>query len=134
MRVAAYPLSVFHFPVTWALAWLFRVSQAASTAGVMMSNPLSIVPIFVFTTSVGLMVTPGGTDSAMMHPVLLAEDPAMWSKLNLHDITIVVVGSSVVGLISGAITYVLGLRWIAAWRRDRVAYRKSGDTMDMGNG
>ena len=122
--VSVYPLSVLQLPLAWGLAWLFRVSQVSAAAGVMISNPLTIAPIFVFTTTVGLMVTPGGENSAMMQPLALIENPEVRASLGAHDITIIVVGATLVGLIAAALTYWLGLRWIAAWRVRRLAYRK----------
>lgn len=122
--VSVYPLSVLQLPLAWGLAWLFRVSQVSAAAGVMISNPLTIAPIFVFTTSVGLMVTPGAETSAMMQPLALIESPEVRASLGVHDLTIILVGATVVGLISAALTYWLGLRWIAAWRARRLAYRK----------
>ena len=122
--IAAFPVSILHFPAAWILATLFRVSKVTTVAVTTLSNPLTIAPIFVFTTSIGLMVTPGGESSAMMHPIQLFEDPAVRASLNAHDITIVVVGSVVSGVAGGLVAYFLGLRWIAAARRQRSSYRK----------
>jgi uncharacterized protein (DUF2062 family) len=124
--IAAFPLSFFHFPISWFLAGLVRVSKSASTAGVMLSNPLTIVPIFVFTTWIGLAVTPGGEQSAMLHPLALAEDPDLWSKLAWSDVSIIVIGAVTVGVVAGTITYVLALRWIASWGARRASYRRAG--------
>jgi len=125
--VAAFPLSVLHFPVTWFLASVLRVSKFASTAGVMISNPLTIVPIFVFTTWVGLGVTPGGEHSAMLHPIVLAERPEVFEHLGWSDLSIILVGATTVGVVAGALTYVMALRWIASWAARRSSYRHSGE-------
>ena len=124
--IAAFPLSVLHFPISWFFASALRVSKSASTAGVMISNPLTIVPIFVFTTWVGLAVTPGGENSAMLHPLALAEDPEVLSHLGWSDLSIILIGATSVGVAAGALTYVLGLRWIAGWADQRASYRKTG--------
>jgi len=124
--IAAFPLSVLHFPVSWFLASVLRVSKSASTAGVMISNPLTIVPIFVLTTWVGLAVTPGGEQSAMLHPILLAEDPEILGHLGWSDLSIILVGAISVGVVAGAMTYVMALRWIASWAASRASYRRPG--------
>ena len=121
--VAAFPLSFLHFPITWFLAGLLRVSKSASTAGVMISNPLTIVPIFVFTTWIGLAVTPGGETSVMVHPLAMAEDPQILSKLGWNDLSIILIGATSVGVTAGALTYALALRWIRAWSGRRSSYR-----------
>lgn len=125
--IAAFPISVFHFPVTWFLASLLRVSKSASTAGVMISNPLTIVPIFVFTTWVGLLVTPGAESSVMIHPLGLAEGTAIFGQLGWSDLSIVLVGAGTVGVAAGGATYVLALRWISGWASRRSSYRRTGE-------
>jgi uncharacterized protein (DUF2062 family) len=124
--IAAFPLSLLHFPISWFLASVLRVSKSASTAGVMISNPLTMVPIFVFTTWVGLRVTPGGENSAMLHPLALAEHPEIFSHLGWSDLSIILAGAASVGVAAGGITYVLALRWIAGWATQRASYRKTG--------
>jgi uncharacterized protein (DUF2062 family) len=125
--IAAFPLSFLHFPISWFCASVLRVSKFASTAGVMISNPLTIVPIFVFTTWVGLAVTPGGENSAMLHPLALAESPAILSQLGWSDLSIILIGATSVGVAAGGLTYVLALRWIAGWAAQRASYRRTGD-------
>jgi uncharacterized protein (DUF2062 family) len=122
--IAAFPLSFLHFPITWVLAELCRVSKSAATAGVMISNPLTIVPIFVFTTWVGLMVTPGSEQSVMLDPFMAAEDPDLMSKLGWSDLSIVLIGATTVGVVFGALTYAFAVRWIAGRAARRASYRR----------
>ncbi len=124
--IAAFPISFLHFPVSWFLASLLRVSKSASTAGVMISNPFTIVPIFVFTTWIGLAVTPGAETSAMSHPLALAEGEEIFRHIGWNDLFIILIGASTVGVVAGAATYVLALRWIASWAARRSSYRRAG--------
>lgn len=124
--IAAFPISFFHFPVSWFLASVLRVSKSASTAGVMISNPLTLVPIFVFTTWVGLAVTPGAESSVMTHPLALAEGAELLGRLGWNDLSIILIGATAVGVTAGAATYVLALRWISGWAVRRSSYRRAG--------
>ena len=132
--IAAFPLSVLHFPLTWIAAEVCRVSKSAATAGVMLSNPLTIVPIFVFTTWVGLMVTPGSDQSVMIQPFMVAEDPDLLSKLGWSDLSIVLVGAIVVGVFFSGLTYAFTVRWIAGRAARRASYRKVAASTKAGSG
>jgi len=132
--IAAFPLSFLHFPITWFLAEVCRVSKSAATAGVMISNPLTIVPIFVFTTWVGLLVTPGSHHSVMIHPLMAAEDPDLLSKLGWSDLSIVLIGATTVGAVFGALTYAFTVRWIATRASRRSSYRRPVTEEDSGSG
>ena len=132
--IAAFPLSFLHFPITWLMAEVCRVSKSAATAGVMLSNPLTIVPIFVFTTWVGLLVTPGSEQSVMIHPLMAAEDPDLLSKLGWSDLSIVLIGATTVGVVFGALTYAFAVRWIATRAARRSSYRRAGTAEGSGSG
>ncbi len=59
--VSAYPLSVLHFPLAVAVAFLIRGSKLASMAGAMISNPVTMGPIFAAGYGLGRVVLPHAT-------------------------------------------------------------------------
>lgn len=122
--VAVYPIFLLHFPVAWGLAQLFRLSKSAATAGALVSNALTVLPIFSVVTAVGVAVTPNAPPSPLRDPRVLLRDPGAIAELSWVDVSTLFNGATVVGVISGALTYTIALRWVEGRSRRRSSWRR----------
>ena len=142
--LACFPIFVLHFPVAWLMARMFRLSRMAAVAGVLVANPFTVVPLYTGITFVGVFVTPDAPSSPIREPqgLLRALHEAALrfdftslkgelSRLTMNDLSTVLMGATVVGVLAGAVTYVLSLRWIEhrTYRR-RVVWARARETTD----
>ncbi|MEE2830411.1 MAG: DUF2062 domain-containing protein [Myxococcota bacterium] len=118
--IAFYPILILHFPVVWGLAALFRLSRSAATAGVLLSNPLTIVMIWSVDAAVGVWITPGApTTSPLRNPELLLGDLSQLRTLSWDDVSTMFLGATVVGLPAGGLSYLLAFEWLERRARRR---------------
>ncbi len=103
--VSAYPLSVLHFPLAVGVAFLIRGSKLASMAGAMLSNPVTMGPIFAAGYGLGRVVLPHAAG-----PV----DPSLpwYSGLGWWDVFALFTGCSMLGLTAGVISYYVVRGWV----------------------
>lgn len=104
--VSAYPLSLLHFPLALGLAFVGRGSKIAAMAGAMVTNPITMGPVYALTYSVGRALVPFARRAA-------APDLPWWAALGWWDLFALFVGSSVVGLLASAISYYVVRAWAA---------------------
>ena len=114
------PLTVLHIPVVLLAARLVNVSRMAAIAMILVSNPLTIVPIWVLDFVVGASVTPGGSkNSPLRNPERLLADPFAVFQIGLHDYLTLSVGALLLGGLSSTILFFVARRWafVVAHRR-----------------
>lgn len=99
------PLLGLHTVLALLIAWAFRLNRFVAITGVYITNPWTIVPIYAFSTWVGALIT--GADNLI---------PAMdWNHMTMqtliedmgHLLVPFLVGTTAVGLISGALSYII---------------------------
>lgn len=109
------PITLLHIPVVLVAARLVNVSKVAAIAMIALSNPLTIVPIWVLDFVVGVALTPGGSpDSPLRHPERLLEDPFAVFHIGLHDYLTMCIGALVLGALCSTGLFFVARRWALA--------------------
>lgn len=116
------------------LATVLKLSRPASLVGVMVTNPLTVPPIFTFNYWVGSLFLDGPTVAEVYkHFIVIA---AQMARLNVWEVTEQIqafaatgrdmlipltLGSFIVASFAGAISYIILLRflWFITLHRDR---------------
>ena len=114
-----------HAPIALALAWMFRLNRAVILSGVFVNNPWSIIPIYTFSTWIGTVLL--GTD--------IKVSDIDWGHLSIGNavndfgqfILPFVVGTTVVGLLSAVISYVIIRNAAEGMRKSRADIKADGD-------
>ncbi len=97
------PLIGIHTVLGLFAAWLFRLNRLITLAGVFVTNPWTIVPIYSFGTWVGARLT--GMDNLI--PEIDWSHITLFGFLNEFRPLLLpfIVGTTVVGVISAAVSY-----------------------------
>jgi uncharacterized protein (DUF2062 family) len=104
------PLLGIHTILGLIFAWMFRLNKFVTVVGVYITNPWTIVPIYTFSTWVGAKLL--GIDSIIPH--------IDWSHLSMKELMHsfgplllpFLVGSTLLGVVSGCLSYVLVFRMV----------------------
>ena len=104
------PLLGIHTVLGLMFAWMFRLNKFVTVVGVYITNPWTIVPIYTFSTWVGAKLL--GIDSIIPH--------IDWSHLSMKELTHsfgplllpFLLGSTLLGVVSGCLSYVVVLRMV----------------------
>jgi len=112
----------------------------AAIAGVLVANPITIVPLYTMVIAVGVFVTPQAPPSPLRDPqaVLggmfdaiaqfdLSAVQAQLRMLTMNDLSTVLMGATVVGVLSGATTYSIALRWVEHRTKRRRVFLHTSD-------
>jgi len=98
-----------------ALATLFRGHKIAAAAGTWVSNPLTYVPIYAINFQIGRWLLNSQEE-------FVSESILSFQQLVQHGSQFVqslFLGCLVMGIISGILSYFIGLKLIRLWRSDR---------------
>lgn len=114
-----------HAFIALALAWMFRLNRAVILSGVFVNNPWSIIPIYTFSTWIGTILL--GTD--------IKVSDIDWGHLSLGNIATdfgqflipFLVGTTVVGLLSAVLSYVIIRNAAEGMRKSRADIKADGD-------
>jgi len=114
-----------HTPIALALAWIFRLNRAVILSGVFVNNPWSIIPIYTFSTWIGTVLL--GTD--------IKVSGIDWGRINSETIVNdlgqfvlpFVVGTTVVGLFSAVLSYVIIRNAAEGVRKNKADIKADGD-------
>ena len=104
------PLLGVHTILGIIVAWIFRLNKFVTIVGVFITNPWTIVPIYTFGTWVGAKLLG-------VHWMMPDID---WAHLSMNDLIHsfgpllmpFVVGSTILGVISGGLSYILVYRMV----------------------
>lgn len=111
-----YPLFGFQTLIGIAVATVLRGNRIMAAAATWISNPFTYVPIFAFNFQVGHWMLGGG-------PVEVFDDLDSlkgWMDMGA-DVTVrLMLGSTVVGIVAGVISYFVGVRLIRRIRKRRL--------------
>lgn len=109
-----------------AVALVFRLNRLATVAGTWLNLPWIAPLVYGAALRIGTLIVPdpSGTRGAWL--AYLLEHPA---RVGWHDVRVLLteislpllIGTTVVGLVAAAVTYVVALRLITARRRARAA-------------
>ena len=109
------PLLGLHTALALLAAWIFKLNKFVAITGVYITNPWTIVPIYAFSTWVGTLLTgtghliPNVDWNHLTASSLLTElRPLLWPF---------VLGTTIVGVISAALSYILIKKAIEKTRR-----------------
>jgi uncharacterized protein len=124
------PIMGIQMAVVLPFALLFRGNKMSAMAGVWISNPITIVPLYYFIYAVGLLFTP-------YHHLAWADFVAVFSGitatkfLNLGGQIVVpmFVGGAIVGLVAAIPTYFVTRRMVNSHRARRER-KKAAKTPD----
>lgn len=101
------PLFGIHTPLGILAAWLFRLNKPATITGVYITNPLTMVPIYTFSTWVGIKLL--GSDLCIIEfNFKHLTFSNVVDELNAFLLPFFV-GSTVVALIGGILSYYIML-------------------------
>jgi len=111
------PFFGFHFIITFAIAWVLRANMIAGAIGTFAGNPLTFPVIWASTYEIGHFILEGGNGEA----------PARLPDLVLHQpfgqilplIKPMVIGSIPLGLILGAVVYLIVYKAVCAYQQER---------------
>ena len=106
--VGCTPLLGFHFALTFVLAWILGGNLIAGALGTFVANPLTFPVLMIASHQIGRLILSGEGRSP---PLRLDEDLL---EKSLHQFWPTMVGSIPVGLMVGAIVYVVVNRAVAA--------------------
>lgn len=93
------------------LAFIFRGNKLAAALGTWVSNPLTYAPIFLFNYKIGELIQNNPESESVQFQL----DGSSWSDLIDLGSSIIVslfIGSFIVGLIAGILTYFISLHLI----------------------
>ncbi|MEL6247565.1 MAG: DUF2062 domain-containing protein [Cyanobacteria bacterium J06627_15] len=109
-----YPLFGLQTIIGVAIAAALRGNKIMAAAATWISNPLTYVPIYAFNLQVGrwLLRQPMGMDS-----FTTADSFREWSRLGMDITQALMVGSTVVGLVLGLVSYYLSLTLVRRLRK-----------------
>ncbi len=117
-----YPLFGFQTLIGIGVATVLRGNRIMAAAATWISNPFTYVPIFAFNFQVGHWMLGGG-------PVNVFDDLDSlrgWMDMGA-DVTVrLMLGSTIVGIVAGVISYFVGLWLIRRIRRRRLERQRSG--------
>lgn len=111
-----YPLFGFQTFIGIAVATVLRGNRIMAAAATWISNPFTYVPIFAFNFQVGHWLLGGG-------PITVFSDlDSLRSWMDMGaDVTVrLMLGSTVVGMVAGVISYFVGISLIHRVRRRKV--------------
>lgn len=129
------PLFILHFPVAIVSAYLLGVSRLAAVAGVLVANPVTVVPLFIVARLTGLALLPGGEGTPQPLPQALTGRELMLylESLGWYDLWTILLGGGVLGFFAGALTYKVGLRWALDYADKRRAWRRKAGPAEGAN-
>ena len=104
------PLLGIHTVLGLAAAWIFRLNKFVTVVGVFVTNPWTIVPIYTFGTWIGAKLL--GIDRII--------PDIDWAHLTMREVVHsfgplllpFVVGSTLLGVVSGSLSFVLVYRMV----------------------
>jgi uncharacterized protein (DUF2062 family) len=118
-----FPIFFLHWPFALATAYLLRWSRLAATAGVCLSNPLTIPPLYTLAWVLGHALWPTGTS---------AEAPGFTAGANLGDVLMslswadfgaMLLGGACLGAVFSVPAYFVALRLAQSRVQRRLAAR-----------
>lgn len=126
------PLAPVQTIILVPLTILFRVSTlAAFIAGVLVSNPLTMIPQYYFTWKIGNAVLPGWVTWEQIEHALhviaeqgLIDGLTAFSQLGLKSIAVIETGGAIIGIPAGIISYFFARRFFLAVRERRLKKRR----------
>jgi len=101
-----FPFFGFQIAIGLVIATLIRGNRLLTIAGTWISNPLTYVPIFAFNYQVGQWVLGRSSTIADFTGLTTWQH---WRDLGAEVATSLLLGSSVVGIVSSLLTYGVGL-------------------------
>jgi len=113
------PIFILHWPCALATAYLFRSSRLAASAGVCLSNPLTIPPQYSLAWVLGHAVTPFGSGGPV---TLFTEDTSLREalmSLGWGDFGAMLVGGALLGCVLSVPAYLLAMQWLENRRGKR---------------
>jgi uncharacterized protein (DUF2062 family) len=118
------PLIGFHLILTFVVAWLLRANMIAGAIGTVVGNPLTFPFIWASTYELGSRILDGvGRETSLR----LADELTTKSFLQIMPLIVpMAVGSLVLGLATGVLTYGVLYKAVSAYqeaRRQRLARR-----------
>ena len=132
------PLAPVQTIILVPLTILFRVSTlAAFIAGVLVSNPLTMIPQYYFTWKIGNAVLPGWVTWAQIENALhviaeqgLLDGLAALSQLGFKAIAVIETGGAIIGIPAGIISYFFARRFFLAVRERRLKRQRLDPTKE----
>jgi len=116
--IAFSPLLGFHWLITLLVCMIFRLNKVVTFLGTYLNNPWTLAPLYLAGTGIGcalLGVSPEGLATIDWH----SEGTAFYRGLFEHlrpYLWPYVLGNTLLGVVSGAVSYV-ALRWFLERRR-----------------
>ena len=112
-----FPLFGFQTILGIGVATVLRGNRLMAAAATWISNPFTYVPIFAFNYQVGHWILGGGRPQAFDDPDTLRS----WMDLGTEVSVRLMLGSTVVGVVAGVASYLIGLPLIRRMRSRRLA-------------
>ncbi|TVQ10359.1 MAG: DUF2062 domain-containing protein [Leptolyngbya sp. DLM2.Bin27] len=112
-----FPLFGFQTILGIGVATVLRGNRLMAAAATWISNPFTYVPIFAFNYQVGHWVLGGGSTQVFDDPDTLRS----WMDLGTEVSVRLMLGSTVVGVVAGVVSYFIGLPLIIRVRSRRLA-------------
>lgn len=136
--IGVLPLAPVQTIILVPLTILFRVSTlAAFIAGVLVSNPLTMIPQYYFTWKIGNAVLPGWVTWEQIEHALhviaeqgLIDGLTALSQLGLKSIAVIETGGAIIGIPAGIISYFLARKFFHAVHERRLKRQRIDTTKE----
>ena len=116
-----FPLFGFQMLIGVAVATVLRGNRIMAAAATWISNPFTYVPIFAFNYQVGLWLLGGSATQAFDD----LDSLKSWMDMGTEVSVRLMLGSTVVGLVAGLVSYFVGLPLIRRVRSRQIARQQS---------
>lgn len=136
--IGVLPLAPVQTIILVPLTILFRVSTlAAFIAGVLVSNPLTMIPQYYLTWQIGNAVLPGWSTWTQVQAAIsvigergMMEGIAALSSLGLKTIAVIETGGAIIGIPAGVISYFFARRFFLAIHERRLKRQRIDTTKE----